>query len=126
MSGVWVWIEQFEGQMKGISQEMLGAGRIAGHSQALARQHLIHEGDNDLEDAVYVGDPGRARRVAVARRIDVDTAPAVQAAEQAFFEVSRKAGARRPARQDQQRPPFAVDVVMDRCALKLTIHRSLT
>ena len=29
MSGVWVWIEQFEGQMKAISQEMLGAGRIA-------------------------------------------------------------------------------------------------
>lgn len=29
MSGVWVWIEQFEGQMKAISQEMLGAGRSA-------------------------------------------------------------------------------------------------
>ena len=29
MSGVWVWIEQFEGQMKAISQEMLGAGRAA-------------------------------------------------------------------------------------------------
>jgi electron transfer flavoprotein alpha subunit len=29
MSGVWVWIEQFEGQMKAISQEMIGAGRIA-------------------------------------------------------------------------------------------------
>jgi electron transfer flavoprotein alpha subunit len=27
MSGVWVWIEQFNGQMKAISQEMLGAGR---------------------------------------------------------------------------------------------------
>ncbi len=29
MSGVWVWIEQFDGQMKAISQEMLGAGRQA-------------------------------------------------------------------------------------------------
>lgn len=29
MSGVWVWIEQFEGQMKAISQEMIGAGRVA-------------------------------------------------------------------------------------------------
>lgn len=29
MSGVWVWIEQFNGQMKAISQEMLGAGRQA-------------------------------------------------------------------------------------------------
>ncbi len=29
MSGVWVWIEQFEGQMKAVSQEMLGAGRSA-------------------------------------------------------------------------------------------------
>jgi electron transfer flavoprotein alpha subunit len=29
MSGVWVWIEQFDGQMKAISQEMLGAGRSA-------------------------------------------------------------------------------------------------
>ncbi|MGD8584846.1 MAG: electron transfer flavoprotein subunit alpha/FixB family protein [Chloroflexota bacterium] len=29
MSGVWVWIEQFNGQMKSISHEMLGAGRQA-------------------------------------------------------------------------------------------------
>jgi electron transfer flavoprotein alpha subunit len=29
MSGVWVWIEQFDGRMKAISQEMLGAGRAA-------------------------------------------------------------------------------------------------
>lgn len=29
MSGVWVWIEQLNGQMKAISQEVLGAGRAA-------------------------------------------------------------------------------------------------
>lgn len=29
MSGVWVWIEQFDGQMKAISREMMGAGQTA-------------------------------------------------------------------------------------------------
>ena len=33
MSGVWVWIEQFDGQMKAISQDMLGAGRTAAGAQ---------------------------------------------------------------------------------------------
>ncbi|UCG22895.1 MAG: electron transfer flavoprotein subunit alpha/FixB family protein [Chloroflexota bacterium] len=62
MSGVWVWIEQFEGQVKAISQEMLGAGRTAaqglgqpltavvlGHNvQALAQECFDLGADNVL------------------------------------------------------------------------------
>jgi electron transfer flavoprotein alpha subunit len=45
MSGLWVWIEQFNGQLKAISQEMLGAGREAADalSQPLTAVVLGHD-----------------------------------------------------------------------------------
>jgi len=57
MSGVWVWIEQFEGQMKGISQEMLGAGRSVadGLGQSLTAVILGHEAEALAAQAFDLG-----------------------------------------------------------------------
>jgi electron transfer flavoprotein alpha subunit len=57
MSGVWVWIEQFEGQMKAISQEMLGAGHTAaeGLSQPLTAVVLGHNVGALAQEAFDLG-----------------------------------------------------------------------
>lgn len=57
MSGVWVWIEQFEGQMKAISQEMLGAGRAAaeGLGQPLTAVVLGYNVETIAQEAFDLG-----------------------------------------------------------------------
>jgi electron transfer flavoprotein alpha subunit len=57
MSGVWVWIELFDGQMKAISQEMLGAGRTAaeGLGQPLTAVVLGHNVETIAQAAFDLG-----------------------------------------------------------------------
>jgi electron transfer flavoprotein alpha subunit len=54
MSGIWVWIEQFDGQMKAISQEMLGAGRAAANAleQPLTAV-ILGDGVSDLGSEAF-------------------------------------------------------------------------